>query len=113
MPADRFAASHKRAEKRGRRSENFAAIFLMLKLYRILGWRVRTRAGEIDLIARASDGLAVDSVGPAQKARIACAAVLHMASRPSLRAAPKGFDIVTVFPRAFSRHRRDAWRPED
>ena len=39
------------AEKRGRRSETFAALLLMLKGYRILGRRVRTHAGEIDLIA--------------------------------------------------------------
>ncbi|MEI9930627.1 MAG: YraN family protein [Rhizomicrobium sp.] len=45
------------AEKRGRRSETWAALFLRLKFYRILARRVRNRAGEIDLIARAPSGL--------------------------------------------------------
>src|SRR5438105_2005746 len=70
-------ARRQAAEKRGRRSETFAALLLRLKGYRILGRRVRTHAGEIDLIARAPSGLvcfievkartdealAVDSVG--------------------------------------------------
>ena len=47
----------KAAERRGRRSELWAALLLMAKGYRILGRRVRTHAGEIDLIARAPSGL--------------------------------------------------------
>ena len=45
------------AERRGRRSETWAALFLMAKGYRILGRRVRTRAGEIDLVARSPRGV--------------------------------------------------------
>ena len=40
------------AEKRGRQGERIAAWWLRLKGWRILARRVRTRAGEIDLIAR-------------------------------------------------------------
>ena len=46
----------RKAEQRGRRSEVWAAALLMLKGYRILGWRVRTYLGGIDLVARAPDG---------------------------------------------------------
>lgn len=41
-----------RAEKRGRRGEAVAAWFLRLKGYRILGRRIRTPRGEVDLVAR-------------------------------------------------------------
>ncbi len=115
------------AEKRGRRSETWAALFLRLKFYRILGRRVRNHAGEIDLIARAPFGpicfievkarsdhaSAVDSVGLRQRARIARAAELYIAGRPELSARGMRFDIVTVSPRALPRHIRDAWRPGD
>ena len=40
------------AEKRGRQGERIAAWWLRLKGWSILDRRVRTRAGEIDLIAR-------------------------------------------------------------
>jgi putative endonuclease len=44
-----------RAERLGRWSEYRAAIALLLKGYRILAFRYRTRAGEIDIIARRGD----------------------------------------------------------
>src|ERR1700744_5637915 len=115
------------AEKRGRRSETWAALLLRLKFYRILARRVRNHAGEIDLIARAPSGLvcfvegkarsdhgaAIDSVGRRQRARIARAAELYVAGRPELSAKGMRFDIVTVSPRTFPKHIRDAWRPGD
>lgn len=127
MKTDRHTPLRKAAEKRGRRSEAFAELLLRLKLYRILGRRVRTRAGEIDLVARSPTGiicfievkarshhgLAEESVLPRQQNRIARAASLYLAARPSLGTAPVRFDIVTVTPRALPRHMRDAWRPDD
>jgi putative endonuclease len=115
------------AEKRGRRSETLAALLLCLKGYRILGRRVRTHAGEIDLIARAPSGLvcfievkaradetsAADAVGLRQQGRIARAAALYLASRPDLARNGARFDVVTVTPRSLPRHLRDAWRPGD
>ncbi len=114
------------AERRGRRSEMWAALILMVKGYRILGRRVRTRVGEIDLVARAPTGLvcfvevkarpegraAAESVGPQQQARIARAAQLYLAGRPGLARKGVRFDIVTVCPGRMPRHLRDAWRPE-
>ncbi|MBU6296814.1 MAG: YraN family protein [Alphaproteobacteria bacterium] len=112
------------AEKRGRHGELLAALFLRCKGYRILGRRVRTHAGEIDLVAqnlagvvcfvevkaRPEDDLAAGAVGLRQRARIVRAAGLFLARRP----APKGvrFDVVTVVPGRLPRHRRDAWRPD-
>jgi len=116
----------KAAERRGRRSEFWAALILTLKGYRILGRRVRTHAGEIDLVTRAPSGIvcfievkarsetraAAQSVMPRQQARIARAAALYLAARPGLGARGVRFDVVTVAPGGLPRHLRDAWRPE-
>jgi putative endonuclease len=123
MPADRFTQTRRAAEARGRSGETLAALLLQLKFYRILGRRVRTRAGEIDLIARSPSGVlcfievkaraddraAVESVGRRQRARIERAASLFVAGKPDLARKGMRFDIVTVAP--LPRHIRDAWRP--
>ena len=123
MATDRFTQSRQAAESRGRSSETLAALLLQLKGYRILGRRVRTRAGEIDLVARSPTGVlcfvevkaraqaraAVESVGPRQRARIMRAASLFVAGKPNLARKGMRFDIVTVAP--LPRHIRDAWRP--
>jgi len=73
------------AEKRGRRSEALAALWLRLKGYRVLDRRIKTHAGEIDLAALAPFGpvcfievkarrqsrAALESVTEPQRARIA------------------------------------------
>ena len=125
MKAEGITAKRQRAERAGRKSEGWAALLLRLKGYRILGRRVRTHAGEIDLVARSPRGVlcfievkarpdvraAVESVAPRQRARIERAAMLFVAGRPQLAQAARRFDIVTVSPRALPRHIRDAWRP--
>jgi putative endonuclease len=122
MPADRHRHL---AEKRGRDSESLAALMLRLKGYRILGRRIRTHAGEIDLVARSPRGIlcfvevkaraaeaaAALAVAPRQQQRIARAASLFVAGRPDLARASMRFDIVTVAPRTLPRHIPDAWRP--
>ncbi|HWA30884.1 MAG TPA: YraN family protein [Rhizomicrobium sp.] len=114
------------AEKRGRRSEMLAAALLILKGYRILGRRVRTRAGEIDLVARAPGGVicfievkardaadaALDSVGWRQRGRIGQAAQLWLASRPGLRPKAVRYDVIALAPGRMPHHLRDAWRDE-
>ena len=111
------------AEKRGRRGETLAALLLVCKGYRILGRRVKTRAGEIDLIAkspsgvvcfievksRPDEGLATDSIGPRQRRRIVRAAELYLAGKSS----PARFDVISVVPKRLPRHFKDAWRPDD
>jgi len=123
MTAERFTGKRKDAEKRGRSSETLAALLLRLKGYRILGRRVRTHAGEIDLVARSPRGIlcfievkarlrerdAAQSVAPRQQQRIVRAANLFVAGRPALAQSGMRFDIVTVAP--IPRHIRDAWRP--
>ncbi|RYD95232.1 MAG: YraN family protein [Sphingomonadales bacterium] len=121
MKTDRRAA-----ETRGQRSERLAALWLMAKGYRILERRLKTRAGEVDLVAAAPFGpvcfievkaravsrAAADSVADGQRTRIARAASLYLASRPHLSRRGSRFDIVAIAPRAWPVHHRDAWRPD-
>ncbi|MBV9331425.1 MAG: YraN family protein [Alphaproteobacteria bacterium] len=128
MSRDEFPSRrHVAAERRGRRSELLAALYLKLKFYRILERRLRTRLGEIDLVARSPSGiicfievkaramqdLALEAVLPRQQARIARAAQSFLASRPWLASAPVRFDILTISRRRWPRHIRGAWRPDD
>ena len=114
-----------RAERLGRRGEILASLILMMKGYRILGRRVRTRLGEIDLIARSPSGIlcfievkfralgdmAIHAVTPRQQVRIARAAELYVSQRPGLGSKGVRFDIVTWGAKGFPKHVRDAWRP--
>jgi putative endonuclease len=113
------------AESHGRRSETFAALLLACKFYRVLGRRVKTRAGELDLIAMSPSGVvcfvevkarglendAVEAVTAKQRQRIARAAELYLGARPSLRHKGVRFDAILVTPRRWPRHLKDAWRP--
>src|ERR1700761_6728827 len=103
----RNLANRREAEQRGRRSEVWAALLLIAKFYRILGWRVRTPVGEIDLIAQAPGGPvcfievkaradalgAAQSLGSRQQRRIANAASHYIAARPHLAAQGMRFDV--------------------
>jgi putative endonuclease len=118
--------NRQRAERRGHAGESLAALWLRLKGYRILARRLKTHAGEIDLVAAAPFGpvcfvevkartaarVAAESVGPSQQTRIARAASLYLASRPGLARRGARFDIVAIAPRALPVHHRDVWRPE-
>ena len=121
----RRMVDRRQAEARGHRGEAWAAWWLRLKGHRILGRRVKTHAGEIDLVtlcpfgpvcfvevkARGSARSAAESVGPAQQTRIARAASLYLASRPGLARRGSRFDIVAIAPHALPVHHRDVWRP--
>ena len=120
--ADRARSDRLRAEQRGKRSETWAAWWLRLKGHRILGRRIKTHAGEIDLVtlspfgpvcfievkARVLARDAAEAVGSEQRTRIARAASLYLASRPQLAKRGARFDIVTVA--GLPRHLPDAWR---
>ena len=115
-------ADRAQAQKRGHRSEIWATWWLRLKGHRILGRRIKTHAGEIDLVtlspfgpvcfievkARALARDAAEAVGSEQRTRIARAASLYLASRPGLAKRGARFDIVAVA--GLPRHLPDAWR---
>lgn len=121
-----MTTSRQLAERRGHRSESLAALWLRLKGYRILARRLKTHAGEIDLVAAAPFGpvcfievkargdarIAAESVQAGQQTRIARAASLYLASRPHLSRRGSRFDIVAIVPRALPVHHRDVWRPD-
>ncbi|HWY66237.1 MAG TPA: YraN family protein [Rhizomicrobium sp.] len=114
------------AERRGHSSESLAALWLRLKGYRILERRLKTRLGEVDLVAAAPFGpvcfievkarslaeSAAQAVTAAQQTRIARAASLYLSARPHLSRRGTRFDIIAIAPYAFPVHHRDAWQAE-
>lgn len=107
----------------GRRAEVLAAAWLMLKGYRILGFRLTTPLGEIDLLAQRGKVLAVvevkrranlddalDAVTVEQRARLRRAADHIVAHRNGLRNASVRLDLIALAPGRRPRHLRDAWR---
>jgi len=118
---------HRRAaEALGRRSEILAALLLACKLYRVIGRRVKTPSGELDLVALAPSGVvcfvevkarglesaAAEAVTARKRARIARAAELYLHTRPGLRHKAVRFDLMLMVPRRWPRHVKDAWRPD-
>lgn len=114
------------ARKAGRAAEWLAAGLLMLKGYRILGFRLRTPAAEIDLLAYRRGALAVVEVKQRSSLDAALAAVsldqrerLHRAGRilaarrPGLNAASVRLDLIALAPGRWPRHIVDAWRTDD
>jgi putative endonuclease len=114
------------AEHQGRAAETRAAIMLFCKLYRVIGRRVKTPAGEIDLVALSPSGIlcfvevkardaedaAADALSRRQRGRITRAAQVYMAQRPGLRHKAVRFDAILVTPGRWPRHVKDAWRPD-
>lgn len=113
-------------ERKGRRAENAAALWLRLKGYRILDQRARTPACEIDLIAtkrnllvfvevkmRARRETALEAVTPGLRRRIEQAAHIWTTSRHKLQNHTWRFDIVLMSPGRLPRHMPDAWRAEN
>lgn len=107
----------------GLRAETFAALWLMLNFYRIIGRRVKTRAGEIDLIARRGKVLvfvevkarahadeAAEALGAHQRERLARAASLFVAARPAFHDLDMRFDVILIVPHKLPRHIRNAWQ---
>jgi putative endonuclease len=125
MTTERFVAIRRAAERRGRRGEFVATLLLIAKGYRILGRRVRTRVGEIDLVARSPRGIlcfvevktrnsmreAQEALLPRQETRIARAAELYLAQWHGLRPNGVRFDTITVSGVRWPKHLRDSWRP--
>jgi putative endonuclease len=111
------------ARKSGRRGEVLAALWLMAKGYRILGFRLKTPQGEIDLLALRGKVLAVvevkrrmtlaqaaEAVTPEQRARLRRAGEALAGRRPSLRQTAVRLDLITLAPGRLPRHSPDAWK---
>jgi putative endonuclease len=116
--------SRRQAERRGRLSEWIAALFLAAKGYRILGLRLRTPYGEVDIAAwkrgvlviaevkaRSSVAAGLYAVTPQAQGRIARAAQV-LAGRWRLASAPIRFDVIVVGASLLPKHERAAWYDE-
>jgi putative endonuclease len=111
-----------KARLAGRRGEVLAALWLMAKGYRILGFRLKTLHGEIDLLARKGQVLAVveaklrgtieaaqEAVTHRQRERLRRAAEAFAARRRDLEGAAIRLDLMALAPRRWPCHIPDAW----
>lgn len=109
------------AEKRGRQAERLAGWWLRLKGWSILARRVRTAAGEVDLVARRgamvafvevksrATGVALDeAIDERRLARVAAAAeslaALYMKPGDDMR-----IDVILLAPGHRPRHLENVW----
>jgi putative endonuclease len=110
------------ARRTGRRAEVLAALWLMAKGYRILGFRLKTPQGEIDMLAargrvlaavevktRTSLEAALEAVSPIQRQRLRRALTAVAARRGLLDRAVIRLDLLALAPGRFPRHIPGAW----
>ena len=106
----------------GRRGEVLGALWLMAKGYRILGFRLKTPQGEIDLLAQKGEVLAVvevklratrddalAAVTQRQRERLRRAGEAFAARRKSLEGAAIRLDLMALAPGRWPCHIPDAW----
>ena len=111
------------ARKAGRAAEVLCALWLMAKGYRLLGFRLRTPVGEIDLLVvkgstiavvevkrRTDLATALDAVSWRQRERLRRAAYSVVARRPDFASANVRLDLIALAPGRWPRHIPDAWR---
>jgi putative endonuclease len=120
MPAqrkDQSTGQKRKANKRGRRAEWLAALCLRLKGYRIVERGMRTKSGEIDIIARKGDLVAIvevkyrNNINDALNAvdyhsqhRIANAASIWLSAQRDFDNLSLRFDIIAVLPGKWPKH---------
>jgi putative endonuclease len=113
--------TRQRAEQGGRRAERLAALWLQLKGWKILGRRVRTPVGEVDLVARRGRTVAfveVKARATAQEAGFAldewrlrrvAAAAEALAHRYARKGDDIRLDAIFIVPRRLPRHMANIW----
>ena len=115
--------TRQRAEKSGREGETRAALWLRAKGWQVLDRRVKTPAGEIDLIVRRGGVVAFVEVKWRRKradldyavdeyrlSRVA-AAVEAVAHRYAREGEDIRIDVILLAPGNFPRHIANAWQP--
>ncbi len=121
----RRVESGRRSQLRGLAAEAAACAALEADGWSILGRRMRTQAGEIDLIAE-KDGLlaiievkarpslstAAAALGPRQRARLLAAAEIALAANPRWGSGGIRFDLLLVDAEARVRRIADAFRQD-
>jgi putative endonuclease len=111
------------AERRGRRGEGWAAWYLRLKGWRIVGRRIKTPRGEFDLIARRGRQVAFVEVkwrGRAEELDLAvdgyrlrrvAAAAYALSARYARSGEDVRIDVLLLAPGCWPRHIVNAWQP--
>jgi len=107
----------KKAYKKGLRAEVLAALYLRLKGYRIIARRFKTHAGEIDLIARRGNLVAIvevkardteqqahEAITLAAQRRIEAAADIWLARQSDYARLSLRFDVIIIRPWHWPRH---------
>jgi putative endonuclease len=110
------------ARRAGRGAEVLAAVWLMAKGYRVLGFRLRTPHGELDLLVRRGRVLAavevkrrrsldeaLAAVSATQRERLLRALQAVAARRRALAALEPRLDLFVLAPGARPRHIAAAW----
>jgi putative endonuclease len=108
------------AFREGHGAEWIAAAWLMLKGYQLLGFRLKTRGVEIDILARRGSTLivvevkrratmaaALSAIDAAQRERLRTAGAALLRQRPAFAGLRLRIDTVALAPGRFPRHRRD------
>jgi putative endonuclease len=111
-----------KAHKRGHLAEYVALIHLMLKGYRILGFRLKMPQGEIDILAqkgarlhlvevkqRRSHEEAFETVSAIQQERLWQAGLALLEKKPRLRKLDLVIDLYTIAPGQWPRHQINAF----
>lgn len=114
------------AERRGRRTEALSALYLRLSGWRVLDHRVRTGAGEIDLVARRGGILAFievkqrrsmdaarHAITPRQQTRLIRAASLWRSRHAQCLDLQPRFDVFIWSGHRWPRHIQGAFEIED
>jgi len=111
------------ARRSGRRAEVWVALWLMARGYRLLGFRLRTPQGEIDILARRGGVVAVievkrrtdieaarEAITWRQHERLRRAAESLTTRRPDLAGLPIRIDLVALAPGRWPQHIPDIGR---
>ena len=111
------SGAKRRANRFGRRAERIAAVWLMLKGYRIIARQFSVAGGEIDIVARRGDVVAfvevkarpaldeaATAIGEIKRRRLSAAARVWLTRNPWAMNATLRGDAVCIAPRRFPRH---------
>ena len=114
--------NRRRSYLKGIRAERLAALALQLKGFRIAARRFKSPVGEVDLIARkkglvvfvevkarATQQLALDSITETSRRRIESAGAWWLGQQPDAGRLSWRFDVIAVMPRRWPVHFKDVW----
>lgn len=124
MRGEQSRTARRRALARGRRGETLCALWLRLKGYRIVARNLRTPQGEIDILARRGDTLAIievkrrgdltaagEAVTARKRRRLSLAARAVLARLPDSERLSVRYDAMLIGGGRIV-HLRDAWRDD-